>query len=829
MASENSAPPNSPHERALALLVRERNGNLNEADTRHQIIDEVLHGVLSWPKALTGVESYIDPGYSDYYLARPDESLLLIIEAKKEGAFFELPDAEPSNFESRRVMVKTLMTDPVIEKAITQVHTYCVNRGCPFAAITNGHTWIFFRTFLSNQDWRNLNAFVVPSLKYFCERFSEATNSLGYKAIAENGSLISLLGNRSIEHREAFYPKDGINAYETSIYQNRYAQQLRPVMERYFQQLDERDSEFMKMCYVTDASDSTAFKSARARLLDAITPYFQQYPIRQIDGTEDGGSFSSRLQKSIREGRGTDVVVLFGGKGVGKSTFLRRLLFYKVPQVLKKHSIASIIDLINAPDIKEQLYAHIWNQLLSDLDKSGLLLQDRPALLELFSDKFELAQKQDLYGLAEGSESYNVQLNKLVQVWLNDNKYCAKKLAEYWARQHRRIIIVIDNTDQFSSQSQDFCFEVAHEISKELGCLSIISMREERFYASNIKGTLDAFHNSGFHISAPMPNEVFRRRLQYVTKRLSTASGRLDLLGEYTPDETAERILKLFRIFCNEFSQSRSHLASFLTACAHGNIRIALQMFQEFVLSRYTNVTEMTSVEDFWTIIIHQVLKPIMIPYRFFYDESESKVPNIYQVRARTNGSHFTALRILKRLAIGDPTNRPYIAVPTLATEFSQKFNMKEDMELNLDILLRYRLVEANNKIDEYTPQVDNVRITNYGTYLLTEMSRFFTYIELISTDCAIYDQQTANSLIALSNQEFMLWEAGLEDRTRRVRRVEKRLQKAEIFLNYLKSEEQREASVCGSYDEPLIIPEIISRFLTEKNEVLRSARKQRY
>ena len=57
-------------------------------------------------------------------------------------------------------------------------------------------------------------------------------------------------------------------------------------------------------------------------------------------------------------------------------------------------------------------------------------------------------------------------------------------------------------------------------------------------------------------------------------KRLSTKVGKLELLGEYVPDDTADRIGKLFRTFENEFTQSRSHLASFLTACAQGNIRL---------------------------------------------------------------------------------------------------------------------------------------------------------------------------------------------------------------------------------------------------------------
>jgi len=790
----------------------------------------VLHEVLSWPRNLTSVESHIAPGYADYVLHREDDSPLILIEAKREGIYFSLPDSNSTGVTSRTLRVKTLMTDPAINASILQVQRYCIDVGCPFAAITNGHQWIVFRTFQNQQDWRNLQAFVIPRLEYFSERFTDAVNALGYKAIAERGSLSRLLGLSALENREVFYPKQGIAAYSTSIYQNQYAQQLRPIVDRYFSQLDERDVTFMEHCYVSDQKYEAAFKNARALLKDAVTPYMEQYGIKQIEDTKDGGTFSARLQKSIRERRGTDVVVLFGGKGVGKSTFLRRLLFHRTPQFLKKHAVPSIIDLLDEPEIKESLRNTIWARLLEDIDGLGLLKAERPALLQLLLDRYERARKQELFGLDETSEAYNVQLNQLVQKWLDDKKYCARQMARYWKEHHRGVIVVIDNTDQFSTEVQEFCFQVAQEISAELQCLVIISMREERFYASSVKGTLDAFHNAGFHISSPPPMEVFGRRFKYVIDKLSTKRGRDELLGEYTAEDTSERILKLFRTFAHEFVQSQSHLADFLSACAHGNIRIALQMFREFVLSRYTNVTEITSVSSgYWNIILHQVLKPIMIPYRFFYDEAESQIPNVYDVRSRRNGSHFTALRILRRLAVGDPLNRPYVAVPTLQAEFVQTFGMREDFQLNIDMLLRYRLLDANNRIEEYRPELDSVRITNYGTYLYSGMSAFFTYIDLVSVDCAIFDQEVANALVALSNQEFILWEAGLSDKDRRIKRVEKRLERTGRFITYLDQEEQREIAFYGLSDEPRFVPLIAEKFATERVQVLRSANKQRY
>ncbi|WP_158683819.1 hypothetical protein, partial [Cronobacter sakazakii] len=39
--------------------------DINEAETRHKIIDFVLYDFLAWPKNRVVVEEYINPGYAD--------------------------------------------------------------------------------------------------------------------------------------------------------------------------------------------------------------------------------------------------------------------------------------------------------------------------------------------------------------------------------------------------------------------------------------------------------------------------------------------------------------------------------------------------------------------------------------------------------------------------------------------------------------------------------------------------------------------------------------------------------------------------------------------
>jgi len=148
-------------------------------------------------------------------------------------------------------------------------------------------------------------------------------------------------------------------------------------------------------------------------------------------------------------------VVLFGGKGVGKSTFLRKLLFHKPPQILKKNAVVALVDLLNTTPEVQLIRDVIWDGVISALDIDLTLRADRVALCELFADRFAAVVKQDLFGLEPTSETYNTQLNAAIREWRQDKVYVATRLAHNVRRQHKAPIVVVDNTDQLKEDLQE--------------------------------------------------------------------------------------------------------------------------------------------------------------------------------------------------------------------------------------------------------------------------------------------------------------------------------------------------------------------------------------
>lgn len=805
------------------IISEHASRDYNEANTRHKIIDFIIHDFLSWPRNRVSVEEHISPGYADYILKKNNNDDLLFIEAKKEGFYFELPIPHSSNETSCYIPIKKLISDHNISTTVSQVRQYCFDTGCEYACITNGHEWIFFKTFEKGKRWENLQAFVVRKLDFFIHEYTKAINSLSYIAITENSSLPSLLTSSTPKDRTIFYPKEKIHAYEHKINANRLAVKLRPIIQHYFGVINDNDSDFMDKCYVSQREYQNTADGMHSVIHDSLTPYFENYGVQQLDDTGNGGRLGGRITKNLKNKKLAEVLILFGGKGSGKSTFIKRLLHHNPPRWLRDNAVISIIDLLKVPEERDVIRNKLWGELVDNLDTDLIFERERDEIIKLiFSEKFNIAIKQSLAGLSQSSEAYNLTLNRLFSEWCLDKVYCAKQLVKYWKMRGKGVIIVVDNTDQFSSEIQDYCFSSAQEISNELESVTLISMREERFHNSKTHGLLDAFQNSGFHISAPKPASVFRKRLSYTIDLLKNNIKREIFIGG-VEDTFVFDCVKYLDILSKEFNRDSSPLNKFLTACAHGDIRLALDLFRSFILSGYTNVDEMINAGS-WNFRIHQVLKPVMVPDRYFYDEALSAIPNIFQLRSKRHASHFTALRILRKLSKGiDLRNPAYQNIATLKAYFSETFNMVEDFEKNMDMLLKHGFVESNNRLDSYSDDVDSIKITNYGVYMIQDLAYFFTYLDLICTDCGVYDQKLSNYLSEAARKEYSLFNRG-----ERAERVQTRLDRAEMFVKYLKDEEikEREHYSLDMPEQDMFTAKAEEVYKNEREQVLHSARK---
>lgn len=765
--------------------------NLNEADTRFQIIDSILIDILKWPKVMIQNEKYIDGNRADYVLKGMNDRALLIIESKKNGEYFNVPIGANGGELCQKIPVEKLLTDNNTKAAINQVKEYAEDLLCNFACVCNGKAWIIFRVSSTIKPWKKLPAIVINDIDYFINELTQATNLLGFFAVSKHDSLNKNIGVSKKTYAEIFYPKNNITAYDTPVNSNNYAGSLKSLSLKFLGPIPELDKEFMNSCYVSNKGIyDTLQKDIQGFMHDSLTPYFKNLGFRDFTDDKSAGAFGFKIAEIIKKDKLNNVIILFGGRGAGKSTFIKRFLYHSQPIEIIMHSEVGIVALLYSAQTKEQLTEEIWSKLLESIDKKKLSKGSREDILNLFKDEFSIYKEQILIGLDESDSEYQRLVREFTIKSLKDTKIFCEKISLKWKEKNKALVIFIDNMDQLPPELQDVCFLTAGEICDRLGCLVIVSMREERYFDASTRGVLDAYQGPGFHLSSPVIPEVIIKRIDYILEKLSYT---VDVDTEYGIRNTAELgTLVAFLTICRtQLSHKTSPLNSFLRFATHGDVRQALEFFKGFLTSGYTNINEMAPHPE-WVFQVHQVIKPMMIPERFFYDERKSKISNIYQLRNDTSSSHFTGLRILNYLhnKSGDKGSNGFVDVKFLIQNFENKYDSKDDCISHLSIYLESGLIEANNRLEKFSDEVNQIKITALGIYIYEFLAFNFAYIDLISLDCGVFDESLNNTFVRSAGRELRHY----YDRDF-MSRIELRIERVNLFVEYLIKLEEQEFS----------------------------------
>lgn len=174
----------------LAEWYTPRAAQRNEATTRLHLIDRLFFECLGWSRDDVVLEEARGKEFADYTFSAPRR--ILIVEAKKEGDYFELP----AGAERLEHSLQSLLHDyRDLKRAIEQVATYCHTRGVPFACVSNGHQLVAFVALRT--DGRSPfegKALVFRSLASMSGNFLELWQALSKPGVEAKNIQMRLLG-----------------------------------------------------------------------------------------------------------------------------------------------------------------------------------------------------------------------------------------------------------------------------------------------------------------------------------------------------------------------------------------------------------------------------------------------------------------------------------------------------------------------------------------------------------------------------------------------------------------------------------------------------------
>jgi len=483
---------------ALIKKISADRPDWNEADTRFQFIDPFITDCLGWPRYEMKLERRQDNAYTDYELGSPRAT---IWEAKREGVYFELP-ANPSQ---RSIgSLKSIMSlDENAASAIKQVQSYCSARGTPVAVVCNGHQLIAFLA--SRQDGQSplegLCIF-INGHEQFIKEFPLLWQNLSPAGIKER-RIIRLLTTGA----ESGVPKklsSYLLHYPSFRYKSDMQSSLRTVAELLIEDVvktAEVEAQFYKECYCESgalARDALVSRQILAARYSALFAPTESAPkLTPVKPAKDELALTPEIMAEALSRR---PIVLIGDVGVGKTSFLKHLMYVSAFDEFQR-AIYVYIDLGSQAalehDLKDFILAEIERQLL---DRYNVDVNESHFVKGVYNREIELFRAGIFGGLYESNKvEYDKRLLEFLHGKIQKKaEHLRSSIQHIVAGRNKQVVLMVDNADQRNIDVQQEAFIIAQNFSQQWRAAVFITVRPQTFHQSKRAGTFAAYPQKVF-------------------------------------------------------------------------------------------------------------------------------------------------------------------------------------------------------------------------------------------------------------------------------------------------------------------------------------------
>lgn len=709
----------------------------NEAATRLHLIDELLMGCLAWPREEISPEEYHNNEFADYVIGAP--SRLLLVEAKREGAYFDLPADTP-----RIVKLRTLFrASDELKSAIEQALGYALDQGMMFGAVCNGRQLIAFLA--SRQDGvrpREGRALVFHSLEDMVDEFRLLWDNLSKPGCEGRGLTATLGGDTPSPPPEKLSAR--IRGYPGFAQRSDLETELQILGELFIHDIaadEDVEDEFLRECYCPSGAVSQYAVISREILQARYSAALGEElgvalePVRDRDGLND------KLVADIAAATfSTRPIIILGDVGVGKTMFLRHLMRVDAKE-LADRSIVLYVDLGNEPalgELRPFISRRFEDQLL---DTYGIDINERNFVRGVYN--------RDLEQFRTGIWGALYETNN-AEYRLREAEFLAEKAAEKEAHlraslehlskaQRRQVIVILDNVDQRDSGFQDQVFVIAQSLAGTWPGTVFVTLRPDSFYHSRQAGALTAYQPRVFTIPPPRVDRVVEKRIDFGRRQIAE-HGRLPSFPEGVTLQ-AETLDAYLDILGYSFGHSEQ-LAALLDNLSGGNVRQALEYLTMFVGSPHTGAARALEVQantGFFQVPPHQFLRAVLLGDNRYYSPKSSRIPNAFDISAPDGREHFLLsiiLAMLARVAVPGGDDEGYVTNDRVFGFCQDLGFTPSQVSFQLGRGVATRLIDAMPS-DSVPHQY---RITSVGAYLQQHLIQDFPYVDEVIVDTPIVD-----------------------------------------------------------------------------------------
>jgi energy-coupling factor transporter ATP-binding protein EcfA2 len=778
-----------------------------EQDARFQIIDLVLVEVLGWERAEIKQEPHTASGYVDYLVHHGNRNRL-VVEAKRTRA--PLLNSVSTTMQVYKLHGPSLKD---AQEGIQQAARYCVEKGVPTAALTNGIAWIAFLGYRSDGLGADkTRAIVFPTLKAVEEHFAAFYDLFSKQGVLSKNNLIQIAKAEGvvIGHQEILTTP--IKPIDIRLQQkSELAVNLERVFAEFFSDMSgDKNAEMVRACFV----ETPESQNADAHL-EKITRELLSY-VETISAAS-GGELIRDIQTAVETKRG-EAVVIIGNKGAGKSTFIDRFFEMILDPVLRKKCLLIRIDISKSNGDSKTLPGWLTKRLREEIEGElyGGRTPEYDELMGIFFRDYQRWRDGEFKHLyVSDKNQFKIEFGRHLYKKIDDDEY------EYVLNLLRHAIrsrllmpcIVFDNADHFRPEFQDVVFQYGQAVLRTVLAFVISPITDRTVWQLSKSGALQSYATKSFYLPAPPTQIILQKRIEYI--RMKTEGNEAQRAGFFLSKGIRVDVknIRAFALCLEEIFVASDFLSRRIGGFVNYEIRRSLKLCHRIITSPSLRVEDLVAAflvggqpkiprERMWLALLDG-------NYNYFSEGDSDFVLNVFKIRDDDITSPLAKIRVLRLLndwsiRAGSPADA-YMQVGDIERYFEPMGLSARTIAFCLADMMKYGLVERYDPSEDTLEMEQRVGITPNGVLHLEIALTDNVYIEQMALVTPVRFAQTAQDIRAA----FQLLGAATRERYQQVRN---------LFLRYCLEQDRTFLHVPDdtTYDgQKMVAQELQARWIT--------------
>lgn len=729
----------------------------SEEDAKVKIINRIFTECLGWSYTNFHCENSHSNGFSDYILKVADETKLLI-EAKRLGKL-EIQTADVQKCKTFKISGSALK--PSIN-GIKQAFQYSSEQGIPISVVTDGVIWIVFKTWVNGSSYLNKEAYVFPSLEAIKNDFSIFYDLLSYEQFSKKAYNILFDRIHNSRQNLSIPLNSAYNQEEIQILRkSNLAYDLEKIFNNFFTQLTGNDdSEIMLECFV-ESNESRIADYSLEKITSTILNNFPK------ENSNLENELSTLIYDNVQSSSTTDTdmsVFIVGPTGSGKTTYIERFFSKVLPNNTRENCITLNINSLNASGDITTALTWITEEIIKSLE-SNLFSEGFPEYKDLQGMYFGQYRRFSAGVYKKIYENDKVEFNKIFTSFLeketreNREQYL-KNLLHYTINNRKKLpIIIIDNTDEFSIEFKTQIFQLCNAYRREAKhCMLMFPMTDKSAWSFSKTDIFTIHQSKSFFLPTPSPKEVFRKRIDFLKKKLINSETHEKEKKQYLSNKGIKIELNDLASFAKVLEDifiENNFTARTLGEITNYNIRSIMNLSKRIITSPVMKIDDLiksyvTSEPISYTKFIDALIRGDYEAYRVNSGEDFGVVCT-FNVSSKKIHSPLLTLRVLALLRAtsqhGRNIEERHLTILSMFGYFDSIGIDSIDVEACLSELVAFRLIELYDPSENVLNDNQKVAITYKGQAHYNLSTRNSVYFYQMALTTGIANQEIADKI----------------------------------------------------------------------------------